>query len=153
MEAHEHQLVIDENTGPHEHQENESAPSSNRQRLALIGLSVVAVLILALFVVAVIYLLQPGAPTETIRDVFIIFMALEFLVVGLALIVLIVQLARLINLLQNEVRPILESTSETAHTLRGTATFLSDNLVQPVIRANSYMAALRRLFKLVRPGR
>jgi len=153
MEPYEHKLVIDENTGPNEYQEPEAASQSNRQRLALIGLSVVAVLILALFVVAVIYLLQPGAPTETIRDVFIIFMALEFLVVGLALIVLIVQLARLINLLQNEVRPILESTSETAHTLRGTATFLSDNLVQPVIRANSYMAALRRLLKMVRPGR
>jgi predicted tellurium resistance membrane protein TerC len=124
-----------------------------RQRLTIIGLVVGAIIILALFVLAIIYLANPAAPTEKIRDIFIIFMALEFLVLGLALIILIIQLATLINLLQNEVKPILESTNETANTLRGTAVFLSDNMIDPVIKLNTYLAGLRRLMNIIDIGR
>lgn len=106
-------------------------------------------ILLALVVLAVIYLASPTAPTEKIRDIFIILMALEFLVVGLALIILVIQLATLINLLQNEVKPILESTNETASTLRGTAVFLSDHLVEPVIELSAYLAGLGRLKNLI----
>src|SRR3989337_2166398 len=112
-----------------------------RQRQTLIGLGIATVFFLALIILAVIYLARPATPTDKIRDIFIIFMALEFLVLGLALVILIVQLATLINLLQNEVKPILETTNETANTLRGTAVFLSDNLVDPVIKLNEYLAA------------
>jgi len=59
-----------------------------------------------------------------------------------------VQLASLINLLQNEIRPILESTSETVNTLRGTAAFLGESVVEPVIRVNSYLASVRRVLEL-----
>ena len=72
-------------------------------------------------------------------------MALESFIIGLALIILIVQLATLINLLQNEIKPILNSTSETVNTLRGTATFISDNLAEPVIKLNETVAVVRRL--------
>ncbi|MES0361694.1 MAG: hypothetical protein ABUK20_12315, partial [Anaerolineales bacterium] len=61
----------------------------------------------------------------------------------------IVQLATLINLLQNEIIPIVESTNETANTLRGTAVFLSDNLSEPVIKLNQYMAGLMKLTELI----
>ena len=77
-----------------------------------------------------------------IRDIFIIFMALESIFLGLILVVLIIQLARLINLLQNEIKPILNSTNETVSTLRGTTAFLSDNLVEPVIKMNEYFAGI-----------
>jgi hypothetical protein len=78
----------------------------------------------------------------------IIFMAFESLVIGAALIILVIQVASLINLLQNEVKPILDATNETVNTLRGTTTFLSENLVEPVIKLNSYLAGLRRFFQL-----
>jgi hypothetical protein len=55
----------------------------------------------------------------------------------------------LINLVQNEVKPILQSTSETVNTLKGTTTFLSQNLVAPVIKLNGYMAGMKRLFDLL----
>lgn len=120
-----------------------------RQRLTLAGIAIGVLIILALMILAVIYLAKPSTPTDKIRDIFIIFMALEFLLLGLALIILIVQLATLINLLQNEVKPILESTNETANTLRGTAVFLSENLTGPVIKLNEYIAALKRLIELM----
>ncbi len=128
----------------------ESTPEERRrQRLTIIGVVVGVIFLLTLVVLAIIYLASPTTPTEKIRDIFIIFIALEFLVLGLALIILIIQLATLTNLLQNEVKPILESTNETANTLRGTAIFLSDNLVDPVIKLNEYLAGLRRLLNII----
>jgi hypothetical protein len=104
---------------------------------------------LALLGVAIYFLLQPATPTDKIRDVFIIVVALESLVIGVALIVLVVQLASLINLLQNEVRPILNATNETVNTLRGTAEFLGENMVEPVIKLNGYLAGLTRMIELM----
>jgi predicted tellurium resistance membrane protein TerC len=126
-----------------------TSQESRRQRLLMIGIVLAVILVLALVILAIIYLLQPGSPTDRIRDVFIIFMALESLVLGLVLVILIVQLARLINLLQNEIKPILDSTNETVSTLRGTTEFLSDNLVEPVIKMNGYMAGLQQALKTI----
>jgi hypothetical protein len=119
-----------------------------RQRWIIAGCVVAAILVLALLVWAVIVLSSHPAAAANVRDIFIIFMALESLLIGAALVVLIIQLASLINLLQNEVKPILKSTNETVNTLRGTSEFLSENLVEPVIKLNSYLAGLKRLFDL-----
>jgi amino acid permease len=108
-----------------------------------------AVVLVALLAVTVYFLLQPGTPTDRIRDVFIIVVALETLVIGVALIVLIVQLASLINLLQNEVRPILHATSDAVNTLRGTAEFLGESVVEPVVKLNGYLAGLQRMLELM----
>ena len=113
------------------------------------GVIVGAVILLALLGVAIYFLLQPATPTDKIRDIFIIVVALESLVIGVALIVLIVQLASLTNLLQNEVRPILKATNETVNNLRGTAEFLGENVVEPVIKLNGYLAGLYRMLELM----
>ncbi|HZD56154.1 MAG TPA: hypothetical protein VE136_05505 [Anaerolineales bacterium] len=130
-----------------------SPDGSRNQRLTIIGAVIGVVILLAAIVAFIVYLANPGTPTDKIRDIFIIFMALEFLLLGLALVILIIQLATLINLLQNEVKPILDSTNETANTLRGTAMFLSDNLVDPVIKLNEYLAGLRRMMNLINIAR
>jgi hypothetical protein len=122
--------------------------AQRRQRTIVIAAVVFLIVLVAGIVAAVIGLLQPDAPTETIRDIFIIFMALESLLIGAALVVLIVQFASLINLLQNEVRPILDATNETVNHLRGTAEFLGENVVEPVIKLNSYLAGMQRMLEL-----
>ena len=106
-------------------------------------------MLLALLGLAIFFLLQPSTPTDRIRDVFIIVVALESLVIGVALIILIVQLASLINLLQNEVRPILRSTTDTVNNLRGTVEFLGENVVEPVIKLNGYLAGMTRVIELM----
>ena len=110
-----------------------------------IGLIIVALLVLGLVILGLVLLLQPGTDTARVRDIFIIFMSLEFLLIGIVMIVLIVQLARLTLLLQNEIKPILDSTNETANTLRGTTAFLSEHLVEPVLKMNQYLAGLNRI--------
>ena len=132
----------------------ESSPdpeSLRRQRNIVIGLVVGGVVFVALIVAAVIFLLQDTTDTARVRDIFIIFMALESIVIGLALVILMIQLARLINLLQNEIKPIMNSTNETVNTLRGTTQFLSNNVVEPVMKMNEYLAGLSQLFRFIRP--
>ncbi len=119
------------------------------QRKIIIGVGFAVLVLLVVIILAIIYLLQPTTPTAKIRDVFIIFMALESLLLGLALVILMVQVARLTNLLENEIKPILQSTNETISTLRGTTTFLSDNLVEPVIKINEYSAGFQQVLKLI----
>ncbi|MDZ7845012.1 MAG: phage holin family protein [Anaerolineales bacterium] len=116
-----------------------------------IGLILGALILLGLLITGLVFLLQPGTDTARVRDIFIIFLTLEFFVIGLALILLIIQVARLSHLLQNEVQPILESTRETAQTLKGTTAFLSDHLVEPVIKLNEYLAGLGKMVNFVRP--
>lgn len=99
------------------------------------------------------YLLNNPGQAEFWRDVVIILVAVESMFIGVALLVLIVQLARLIFMLQHEVRPILYSTHDTVNALRGTATFLSNNLVTPVIKLNGYLSALTQMVRLFKPGR
>ncbi len=130
----------------------EQAAKAAQQRqmrmITIVGVAAAVVILLAL-IAAIVALLQPGVPTDRIRDVFIIVVAFETLVIGVALIVLLIQLATLINLLQNEVRPILEATNETVRTVRGTAAFLGENVVEPVIKLNSYLARLQRVLELM----
>lgn len=120
-----------------------------RQRQLLVIGSVVVIIILAVLIGSIYLLAQPGTDTARVRDIFIILMAVESLLLGLVLVILIVQLARLINLLQNELKPILDSTNETVSILRGTTAFLSDNVVEPVMKLNEYIASLQQMLKLI----
>lgn len=126
---------------------------AERKQRAVVTWSIVGiVLILALLVTAIVFLLRPQTSGEFVgklRDVFIIVMALESLLIGAALIGLIVQVASLVNLLQNEVRPILAATTETVNNLRGTAEFLGENVIEPVVKLNSYLAGLQRMIELM----
>ena len=125
--------------------------SDQEQKTKRILYAVVAgvIIILAGLIYAIWYLMQSTTPTDRIRDIFIIIVAVESFVIGIALIVLIIQLASLINLLQNEVRPILTATSETVNNLRGTAEFLGENVVEPVIKLNGYLAGMNRVIELM----
>ena len=111
------------------------------QRRAMIVVVFIVVFIAILIVGSIILLAYLPADTVAhIRDIFIIWMAIMSLLISVALVILMIQLARLLNLLQNEIKPILDSTNETVSHLRGTTVFLSDNLAEPVIKANTYFA-------------
>src|SRR5262245_38421060 len=130
----------------------EQIEQDKQMKRTMIAVIVGVVILLALLGVAIYLLLSPNTSGEWVgklRDVFIIVVALESLVIGVALVVLIVQLASLINLLQNEVRPILKATTDTVNNLRGTAEFLGENVVEPVVKLNGYLAGLTRMLELM----
>jgi nitrate reductase gamma subunit len=137
-----------------ENPEGQAPEDTKKQKAAIIGIVVGVLIVFAAVIAFAVFLLTGSSETtERIRDVFIIFMALESMVIGLVLIILVVQLARLTNLLQNEIKPILDSTNETVSTLRGTTQFLSDHLAEPVIKLNEYVAGLSSFLKIIRPAR
>ena len=129
------------------HEGSSEADVKATRRTLIIGI-VAGILLLAGLIVGVIFLASNPAATETVRDIFIIFLALEFLLIGAALVILIVQIARLTALLENEIKPILASTTETVNTLRGTSTFLSNQLVNPVVKTYSSFSAIRKVLDL-----
>lgn len=136
-------------------QEFESTPheikkKDIKQQIIVVGIVFLLLAVIAGIVLAIISLSKmPESQTGQIRDIFIIFMAVEFLIIGVALVVMIIQLAALINLIQNEVKPILNATNETVSTLKGTTKFLSDNMVEPVIKLNEYLAGIRKFFDTI----
>ncbi len=133
---------------------NNSEPTKGTQnRGIIIGASLLLIILIAGIILAVIAMVNHPDQTETIRDIVIIFMAVESLLIGLTLVLLIIQLARLTALLQNEIKPILDSTNDTVNTLRGTTQFLSNNLVKPVMKVNSTASAIRQALELIKIGR
>jgi ABC-type methionine transport system permease subunit len=134
-------------------QADQADQDGGQSRKLIIGLAAAVLVILVGLGVGIYLLTLPTTDTARIRDIFIILMALMSLMLGIVLIILVVQIARLTNLLQNEIKPILESTNETVSTLRGTTTFISDNLVQPVMKMNEYLAAITQLGALIGLGR
>lgn len=130
--------------------ENQENPKENSKRSRMVIFAVLALLILAGMTYGIIQLAGSDADTIVkVRDIFIIILALESLLIGATLVILVIQLAVLTNLIQNEVKPILASTKETVSTLKGTSRFISERAVQPIIAAGSFMAGFQKLFELI----
>ncbi len=85
----------------------------------------------------------------TIRDIAIIFLAVETIVIGAILVVLIWEVRNLAKMLQNDIKPILQSADETARTVRGTATFVSDNFVTPLVRVSSFTSGILEALRII----
>ena len=117
-------------------------------QIALIGILVVVIVLL---VVMCYFLFNAPRETEIIRDISVIVLALESIVVLLLLGVVIGMLWWLIQTLERKITPILDTTnetvknvSETVNTVRGTTTFVSDTVVSPIIKVVSYATGVKR---------
>ena len=115
---------------------------------------VVAVFLIAL-IAAIIVAVFAGSQdvasvVAIVRDLFIILLALQGMLIAIAIIVLILQVAALINLLQNEISPIMKSLQETASTVKGTSEFLSENVTTPIIESTAWIAGARTFFREIR---
>jgi hypothetical protein len=111
-----------------------------------VGISIPILLLIA----GLVYLfVAPATQTARIRDIFIILMAFISIAIGLVLILLIVQIAELTNLLKTEIKPVIDSANETVSNLRGTTEFLGKNMVEPVVKLNEYLAAIKKLSELL----
>ncbi|MDQ3250218.1 MAG: hypothetical protein M3Q45_13550 [Chloroflexota bacterium] len=82
--------------------------------------------------------------TATIRDIAIIVIAIQTIVIGVLLALLIWQIWRLVKTLQTEIKPIIQDAQATVSTVRGTTTFVSHNVVDPVIKTSRNLAGFRR---------
>ncbi|HHE72720.1 MAG TPA: hypothetical protein ENL34_10620 [Chloroflexi bacterium] len=116
-------------------------------RRAQVWLIVGAVALLVLVVGAVVLMARFPAATQVVRDIAIVFVAVTTLLIGLAMLLLIFQIQVLIQVLREEIQPLLRSVNDTVSTVRGTTEFMSQNVVTPVIQAASFTAGMRRMVR------
>lgn len=95
---------------------------------------------------------MPSVLTQ-VRDIAIIVLAVESLIIGLLLILLAIQMRSLAKMLQEEVKPLLDSANETMGTVRGTTSFISDTLVVPVVNAAGFVSAVGKVVRALRGSR
>ena len=146
--------------------QTESEESSGRSVTRIVKLAAGAIIgvIVGLFVLALIISLtasETWAPVvQIIRDtVTIVLMVQGILIVG-AMAILVLQIARFVNLLQTEIKPILDNARETTKATKATAEFVGKNAVEPIVQFKAFFAGLtafiRELLKIrniVRPNK
>ena len=129
----------------------ENGKGTNRQRI--IGAAIIGTIVVAIMALSIYGMVTHPVVTSVVRDISIIVLALVTLTIGIFLIVLIFQLQSLIALLRDEIKPILESANETANTVRGTTTFVSDAVVSPMIQVASLASGVAQTLRtLARTG-
>lgn len=84
-----------------------------------------------------------------VRDIAIIILAVESIVIGVLLILLLWQLRSLTVLLQEQIKPMLDSMQETIGTVKGTTSLVSETIVSPAIRISGVVAGLRRAVEVM----
>lgn len=126
------------------------SPEEQRKRKWMqVGFIALAVVIVVIVVGLSVLAIQPQNEdtTRRVRDLAIIFLAILSVGTSLLMIILLWQVTLLTLMMRDEIKPLLESINETMNTVRGTAVFMSDNLVQPTIKAASAFAGVRRVFE------
>lgn len=109
------------------------------------------VLILGLIVVGIVYgLYQLGgadqAPLERLRDIAIIFLIFQLLLVTIALAGIVGGLIFLIVVLKDQVIPVLSEFLEMSKRLRGTTEFMTEEAVKPIIRTAGQAAKFKAMW-------
>ena len=131
--------------------ENSTVPPDKKRLVPTlyIVLGVALLLILSgLFIWGVIWLAQNQAGAiEAVRDIFIIGLSLTSCLFAIVLVLMLIMIIRLVNMIEFEIKPILEKTNETIGVVRGTSVFVSRNVVTPVAKATGFLFGVRRGIK------
>jgi len=136
---------LDPTTKPKSGAESPEArtPMDPRAKKMIVIVSIAVVVIVALLVVAGFFLYSRPQATTFLRDIAVIVLVFETLMVIFFLGVMTVLLIYVILTLEREIKPVLDATSETVYTVRGTTTFVSDAVVSPIMKAASIVGAVR----------
>ena len=121
---------------------------NNRTKLYMILAIVGAIIIFALIVFG---LYQLGGDDESalekLRDISIIFMVLLMMVTVVLLAGITAALVYLILQVKDRIIPMLEETTTTVRRMRGTAEFVSDEAVKPIVTIASKYASAKAMAK------
>lgn len=89
-------------------------------------------------------------PIDAWRDFFIILLALESLVVGILLMLVLWQIWKLIQLLREEVIPLLDTTKDSVEQVTNTSVFVGRSAAAPFVKARSVVAGIREALRSAR---
>ena len=121
-----------------------------RRRMILIGIGIVGIAVLILFGFAV--LIAAGV-IGVVRDVVIILLATESLVIGGVTLFLLYQIIMLVTLLREELIPLIQSAQDTVNSARGTTVYVSRKIVVPSAKAATTVARLQAMARVLFKGK
>jgi hypothetical protein len=121
-----------------------------RRRMVLIGIgiAVIAVLILLGFAAMI-----AAGVIDEVRDILIILLATESLVIGGVTLFLLYQVIMLVTLLREELIPLIQSAQETVNSARGTTVYVSRKIVVPSAKAATTVARLQAMARVLFKGK
>jgi hypothetical protein len=84
-----------------------------------------------------------------VRDIAIIVLAVESIIIGVLLILLLWQVRGLTRLLQEQIKPMLDSMQETIGRIKGTTTLVSETIVSPAVKISGFTTGVRRALEVM----
>ena len=90
---------------------------------------------------------------DEVRDILIILLATESLIIGGVTLFLLYQMIMLITLLREELIPLIQSAQETVNSARGTTVYVSRKIIVPSAKAASTMARLQAMTRVLFKGK
>ena len=134
-------------------QEEKPADLSSSRKPAIIA-AVVAIVILAVLIAIGVLLFNNPPAAAVLRDIFIIFLGIQTMIIGLFVIALLVALFYValkvygfVQFIQTEVSPILDSADDTVRTVQSRAVFISDAAVKPIVEIMAQVSAIRQMIR------
>ena len=121
-----------------------------RRRMVLIGIgiAVIAVLILLGFAAMI-----AAGVIDEVRDILIILLATESLVIGGVTLFLLYQMIMLVTLLREDLIPLIQSAQETVNSARGTTVYVSRKIIVPSAKAATTVARLQAMARVLFKGK
>ena len=121
-----------------------------RRRMVLIGIgiAVIAVLILLGFAIMI-----AAGVIDEVRDIVIILLAVESLVIGGVTLFLLYQIIMLLTLIREELIPLIQSAQDTVNSARGTTVYVSRKIVVPSAKAATTVARLQATARVLFRGK
>jgi hypothetical protein len=127
-----------------------AAERQMRRRMVLIGIgiAVIAVLILLGFAAMI-----AAGVIDEVRDILIILLATESLVIGGVTLFLLYQMIMLVTLVREDLIPLIQSAQETVNSARGTTVYVSRKIIVPSAKAATTVARLQAMARVLFKGK
>lgn len=121
-----------------------------RRRMVLIGIGIAVIAVLVLLSFA---LMIAAGVIDEVRDILIILLATESLIIGGVTLFLLYQMIMLVTLLREELMPLIQSAQETVNSARGTTVYVSRKIVVPSAKAATTVARLQTMARVLFKGK
>jgi ABC-type protease/lipase transport system fused ATPase/permease subunit len=121
-----------------------------RRRMTLIGIGIAVIAVLILLGFA--FMIAAGVIDE-VRDIVIILLAVESLIIGGVTLFLLYQMIMLLTLIREELIPLIQSAQDTVNSARGTTVYVSRKIIVPSAKAATTAARLRTMARVLFKGK
>lgn len=121
-----------------------------RRRMTLIGIGIVIIAVLIILGFAA--MIAAGVIDE-VRDIVIILLAVESLIIGGVTLFLLYQVIMLLTLVREELIPLIQSAQDTVNSARGTTVYVSRKIVVPSAKAATTVARLQAMTRVLFRGK